>query len=169
MEKVVIEHDKKRKILTEGGYVYQETIKDPKTDEYGEMFSMIKQSDYSFGYFNLTDEEKVGKFVIESDSIFIEPFSNLVSDTKELRIDDDYTERYMTFSKTEDGEVLIEIHLLPGEYDGSIELKNIMFDLRSQADANGLDIKKKLSQFFDELMKVSEKIPGDNPVILSYK
>lgn len=160
MRKVVIEHDKKREIQCDGSYVYKEAIKGADGD-IQEFFTMCKGSDYSFYYMNGTDEEKVGKLTIEIDSAFYEAFSNLVGEYPEFRINDDYSERHIIFKRNEEGEIEVEIHLLPGEYDGTIELKNIMFDLRSGADSNGLDTKAKLSKFFDELMQVMEHIPEE--------
>lgn len=159
MEKEIIEHEKMRSIRLDTGYMYQESIKAPNTDEYVEMLSMVKEGDYSFSYINFGMEEKVGTFTIEADSLFIEPFKHLVGEDAEFRIDDDYSDRFIRIFKDDNGDVTLEVHMLPGEYDVSIELKNIMFDLRSQVDGNGKDTKKRLSQFFDELIQVYDKMP----------
>lgn len=160
MRKVVMEHDKKREVERDRNYIYKENIKGPDGDIV-EFFNMVKESDYSFYYMNGTDEEKVGKLTIEIDSAFYEAFNNLVGANPEFRINDDYSERHIIFKRNEEGEIEVEIHLLPGEYDGTIELKNIMFDLRSGADSKGLDTKEKLSKFFDELMQAMECIPEE--------
>lgn len=157
MEREVVEHDKTRTITLDTGYMYQETMKSELGDEY---LSMVKESDYSFLYANFAMQEKVGMFYIEADSIFIEPFLGLVGEDEEFRINDDYSERYIRMFKDDNGGVVIEIHLLKGEYDATIELKNIMYDTRSKVDQEGSDTKKRLSHFFDELVKICEKIPG---------
>lgn len=160
MRKVIIEHDKKREVIKDGGYTYKEGIKGSDGD-IEEFFTMVKESDYSFYYMNGTDEVKDGKLTIEIDSAFYDAFNHLVGEDEEFKIDDDYSERYILMKRNESGEVEVIIHLLPGEYDASIELKNIMFDMRSRADAEGKDIKGRLSVFFDELMQVLESIPEE--------
>lgn len=155
MEKEVIEYGKKRVITIDRGYSYQESVKDTNGDDYVEFFSMVKESDYSFYYFNGTMVEKTGEFKIEADSIFINPFLSLLGDDLSFEVEDDYTERSVVFRKAEDGGVIINVNLLPGETDGSIELKNIMFDTRSKADSFGTDTKSRLSNFFDELVLVN--------------
>lgn len=160
MRKVIIEHDKKREIQCDGSYVYKENIKGADGD-IQEFFTMCKGSDYSFYYMNGGDEAKVGQLTIEIDSAFYEAFNNLIGEEVEFRVDDDYSERHIIFRRNEEGEVEVMIYLLPGEYDASIELKNIMFDMRSGADAQGLDTKAQLSKFFDELMQVMERIPEE--------
>lgn len=166
MEREVIEHNKVRSVILDSGYTYQEVV---KSDEGDEFFSMVKESDYSFLYVNFAMQEKVGAFYVESDSLFIDPFLGLVGEDEEFRIDDDYSERFIRMFKDANGGVGIEIHLLPGEYDATIELKNIMLDLRSQADGGKLDTKKRLSTFFDELIKVYELIPDDSDKKLTNK
>ena len=159
MEREIIEHNKMRSLRLDTGYMYQESVKDPVTNEHVGFLSMVKESDYSFSYVNFNMEDKMGTFYIEEDSVFIEPFRNLVSEDDEFRIEDDYSERFIRLFKDDKGGVVIEVHMLPGEYDISIELKNIMFDLRSKADRDEKDTKKRLSQFFDELAQVYDKIP----------
>lgn len=162
MRKKIIEHDKKREINNEqGGYVYQETIVYPEEDDAVEFITMCKESDYSFYYFNGAESESKGKFTIESDSIFYDAFNRLIGEELEFKIDDDYSEKNIIFKRNEDGDIEVLVHLLPGENDGTIELKNIMFDLRSSSDAEGKDTKKRLSEFFDELMALGELIPDE--------
>ncbi|MDE6141132.1 MAG: hypothetical protein K2G03_00875, partial [Bacilli bacterium] len=122
MEREVIEHNKVRCIRLDTGYTYQESVKDEQTGEFVEMIDIVKESDYSIFYMNFTGEEKIGTFHIESDSLFIEPFRNLVLEDQEFRILDDYSDRYVSIFKEENGGVTIEVHLLPGEFDASIEL-----------------------------------------------
>lgn len=164
MRKVVIEHDKKREIACDGSYIYKEAIKGSDGD-IQEFFTMCKGSDYSFYYLNGGDEANTGKLTIEIDSAFYEAFDNLIGEDVEFRVDDDYSERHIVFKRNEEGEVEVEIHLLPGESDGTIELKNIMFDMRSEADAQGLDTKAKLSKLFDELIQIMERIPKEEAIV----
>ncbi len=161
MEREIIEHNKTRSLRLDTGYMYQESVKDPITNGVVGFLSMVKESDYSFSYINFNMDTKMGIFYIEEDSVFIEPFRNLVADDEEFRIEDDYSERFIRLFKDDKGGVILEVHMLPGEYDISIELKNIMFDLRSQADQDGKDTKKRLSQFFDELVQVYDKMPEE--------
>ena len=86
MEKEIIEHNKARSITLDTGYMYQESVKDPVTDKYVGFISMVKESDNSFSYINFNMETKMGTFYIEEDSIFVEPFRNLVADDDEFRI-----------------------------------------------------------------------------------
>lgn len=162
MRKKIIEHEKRREINNEqGGYIYQETIYYPEDDDAIEFINMCKESDYSFYYFNGTESEQKGKFTIESDSHFYAAFSKLIGGDLEFKIDDDYSEKNIIFKRNEDGDIEVLVHLLPGENDGTIELKNIMFDIRSQADVDEKDIKQRLSEFFDELMALGELIPDE--------
>ena len=82
--------------------------------------------------------------------------------SSELTINDDYSERKITFSWGEDASIKMQVHLLPSESDGTIELKNIMFDLRSAADQDDLDIKDKLSHFFELLVQIAKKMEKNN-------
>ncbi len=170
MEKKIYEHGKRRTISIDRGYIYQEDIKaNPDDEDYIEFLSLCKSDDYSFMYFNGTFEEKVGIFTIENDSAVITPFLNLIKDDKTFKVTDDYSERFIEFSKNEKGEVQILFHLLPGETDGSIELKNIMFDLRSQADRDGSKTKERLSVFFDELIELMNNLEPETGTKLAKK
>jgi len=148
-----IEHNKKRVVSLAMGYSFKEFILD-ESNHFSEFFIFDKTNDYSFYYLNGTGKEKVGNLTIEHDSIFYEPFYHLLTSLKIPRVQDDYSERYLELSLKRDGDILVTIHLLPGEMDGTIELKNIMFDLRSQADSNTKDC---LSLFFDELVFVAKE------------
>ena len=155
MHKEIIENGKRRTITLGGTYTYSEAIKGNDGEEYTEFLTMTKGSDYSFYYCNGTFEEKVGVFTIERDSKFISPFLTLLGDDETLKVLDDHSDRFIDFSKSENGDVVISIHLLPGEIDGTIELKNIMHDvIRSRVDASGTNIKERLSKFFDELIEL---------------
>lgn len=155
MEKEIIEYGKKRTITIDKVYSYDEAIKGNSNEEdYTEFLTLTKGDDYSFYYFNGTFDEKVGTFIIESDSVFIKPFLNLIQDTETFKVVDDYSDRFIEFSKNGNGEVKISIHLLPGEIDGTIELKNVMHDQRSKEDVAGTNTKERLSIFFDQLIEV---------------
>ena len=157
-----IENDKRRTVYYDREYSYKEDIKAIDSEEYIEFLSLTKGNDYVFAYFNGTFEEKIGVFTVEHDSQFIEPFLNLINDDDNLKIEDDFSDgRFIEFSKNENGDVIISVHLLPGECDGSITLKNIMHDLRSYADVSGTNIKERLSIFFDELVGLIPKLGGD--------
>lgn len=162
MEIEKIEHLKKRTITIDDGYSYSEAIKTNDSEDYIEFLTLTKQNDYSFYYFNGTFQEKIGMFTIEPDSIFIKAFFNLIGEDKSLRIQDDYSEKFIEFSKSDSGEVIIFVHLLPGEIDGTIELKNVMHDFRSQVDIDGMDTKERLSRFFDQLIGVVDTLENDN-------
>lgn len=161
MVKEIIEYGKRRTITIDKGYSYSEAIKADHNEDYIEFLTLNKGDDYSFYYFNGSLEEKVGIFVIESDSVFIEPFSNLINDTEPFKVIDDYSNRFIEFSKNENGEVKISIHLLPGEVDGVIELKNIMYDIRSKEDGAGTNTKERLSIFFDQLIELMNVLEND--------
>ena len=159
----VEENNKKREIRLEDGIIYQETISDEASDSI-EFITMVKQSDYSFYYFGMLEDEKADSktFEIEPDSFVYEALFALLNGSSELTINDDYSERKITFSWGEDASIKMQVHLLPGESDGTIELKNIMFDLRSAADQDGLDIKDKLSHFFELLVQIAEMMEKNN-------
>ncbi|MCH5166696.1 MAG: hypothetical protein J1F35_02270 [Erysipelotrichales bacterium] len=160
MNKEIYEYGKKRAISADRVYSYSEAIKGTDDENYIEFLTLTKGDDYSFYYFNGTFEEKVGIFTIERDSVFIQPFSNLLKDDKTLKVLDDHSDRFIQFSKNENGDIIISIQLLPGEIDGTIELKNVMYDIRSRADASGTNIKEKLSKFFDELIELIPLLDG---------
>lgn len=141
------EHGKIRQAIMDDGYEYNETVSN-ETGEIVEYFSMCAYSDYSFMYANLKCESKVGEFTVEIDSVFFRAFETLLEGLDELRIDDDFSERYIEFKKNEDGNVAIRVHLLPEEADGVINIKNVMYDLRSYTDRDNTDIKERLSKFF---------------------
>ncbi len=165
MIKTIMENNKKREVSAENSqYTYQEAISSSGSDEYDEFLYMVKGGDFSFFYSNGTFEEKVGEFTIEKDSIFNAAFDNLIGEDEELKIENDYNERYLLFKRDDEGNVVIEVHLLPEECDGVIELKNIMFDMRSQADIDGKDTKKRLNKFFEDILHVAEKIPDEPEV-----
>ena len=125
MYKEIVEYGKKRKISDDGVYSYSENIKGTDNDDYIEFLTLTKGNDYSFYYFNGTFEEKVGMFTIERNSVFFRPFSYLLKDDKALKVLDDHSDRFIEFSKNENGDVIISVHLLPGEIDRTIELKNV--------------------------------------------
>lgn len=158
MYKERIEFNKRRSITIGRDYIYSEAIKADGSDDYTEFLTLVKGSDYSIYYMNGTFEEKVGTFTIESESVFFSPFKNLIGNDECLKIECDLSERYVELSKTENGDIVISIHLLPGEVDGTIELKNIMSDIRSQASMCGTNLKHRLSQFFDELVTLAPLI-----------
>jgi len=139
--------------ISNGALIYQESNLDDK-EKIIDFFSMVKGNDYSIYYFNATDEEKVGEFLIKKDSIFYVTFNNLISENNNFMIEDDYTERYVEFTRNDEG-IKINIHLQANEYDGTIELKNIMHDLRCKSDAYGKNTKSKLNKFFDEMLMLS--------------
>lgn len=144
------EHGKNRQFIYDGGYEYNETV----FDELGNpvvFFNMCAYSDYSFMYGNLDGKSDVGKITIEIDSTFYKAFLSLLDDIDELRIESDFSERFMEVNKNDVGEIEITIHLLPGESDGVIDIKNIMYDLRSKSDSNNTDLKKRLNRFFSIL------------------
>ena len=161
MFKEKIEFNKRRSITIGREYIYSEAIKAEGSEDYTEFLNLVKGSDYSFYYMNGTFEEKVGTFTIESESVFFSPFKNLLGNDESLKIESDHNERYVEFSKFENGDIVISIHLLPGEIDGTIELKNIMLDIRSQASMSGTNIKERLSHFFDELKFLASSIEED--------
>ena len=160
MNKEIYEYGKKRAISADRVYSYSEAIKGTDGENYIEFLTLAKGDDYSFYYFNGTFEEKVGIFTIERDSVFIQPFSNLLKDGKPLKVLDDHSDRFIEFSKNENGDIIISVQLLPGESDGTIELKNVMYDIRSRADASGTNIKERLSKFFDELIELIPLLDG---------
>lgn len=154
MKKEIIEFGKKRVFSLDDSYSYNESICASDSDEYIEFFKMIKADDYSFYYLNGTDNIKDGHFVIENDSLFAIPFKNLLGNDKSFVINDDYSDRYLSLTLDENKNVVITFHLLDGEFDGTVELKNVMKDFRSSVDALGLDTKDRLSHFFDELIEL---------------
>ena len=155
MNKEIYEYGKKRTITIDRSCSYSEAIKGTDDEDYIEFITLTKGDDYSFYYFNGTFEEKKGIFTIERDSVFINPFLNLLSDDKIFKILDDHSDRFIEFSKNESGDIIISVQLLSGEIDGTIELKDVMRDvIRSRADALGTNIKERLSVFFDELIEL---------------
>lgn len=166
MNKEIIEYGKRRTISDYDGYSYEEATKHNGNENYMEFLTLFKGDDYSFYYFNGTFEAKVGVFTIESDSIFVSPFLNLIGFEEKVEIVDDYSDRFIEFFKNENGDVEIYIHLLPDETDGSIELKNIMYDIRSRADATGTDLKGRLSAFFDELVELGHELGSNSNTLV---
>lgn len=155
MQKEIIEYEKLRSIdISYEQYTYTESIKTESNGDYTEFFNMIKGQNYTFYYCNALGNPKDGKFTIEHDSIFIQPFLTLVQEKNSFKVMDDHSEKFIEFSKNKNNGVDISIHLLPNMMDGTICVKNIMFDLRSRADAMETDVKKRLSMFFDELIKL---------------
>lgn len=151
----VVEYGKERSVNVDNGYIYKELIF--CDGEILEFLLIIKDSDYSFYYFNDSDKEKKGEFIIENDSIFIDSFSILTDNCNPFVVEDDYSSRKISFCKRDDGSIKIEVCLLPSEFDGSIELKNIMHDLRSKSDCLGMNTKEVLSNFFEKLISIKEK------------
>lgn len=151
----MIEYEKLRSVdIDYGQYTYTESIKAESNGDYIEFFNMIKGPDYTFYYCNAAGTPKDGRFTIEHDSIFIQPFLTLVQEKNSFKVMDDHSEKFIEFSRNENNGVDISIHLLPNMIDGTICVKNVMFDLRSRADAMETDVKERLSMFFDELVKL---------------
>lgn len=149
----IYEHGKKREIILDGGYEYRETL----CDENGEIlkyFSMCAYSDYSFYFVNASREPN--RIIVEIDSAFYQAFLGLLEGISELRINSDFSKRFIEFKMNDDKEIEIICHLLDSEMDGSIEVKNIMHDFRSQADSQNTDIKARLNKFFNLLLQIKQ-------------
>lgn len=147
------EHGKIRQASFDNDYEYTET-KTNGTGEVTEYFSMCYSSDYSFMYANLDRETNVGKMVVETDSAFYQAFKTLLEGIDKLHIDCDFSERYLEFEINNNDEVEISFHLLPEETDGTVDVKNVMYDLRSKADQDNTDIKKRLKNFFNVIENI---------------
>lgn len=161
------EHGKLRQVNIDDGYEYNETIYNESGNAI-EFFNACLYSDFSFLYVSF-NEAKVGNLTIELDSAFYKSFSSLLGELDTLRIDDDFSERFIEFKKNEDGEIEIEIHLLPNEKDGEITIKNIMYDLRSKVDQYDKDTKKRLKSFFSEISHVFESVSSEENKKLELK
>ncbi len=147
------EHGKIRRAQFDNGYEYTETNTNSQ-ERVTEYFIMCYSSDYSFMYVNSDIETNVGKMVVETDSAFYQAFRTLLEGTDELHIDCDFSERYLEFKLNDNGEVEISFYLLPGETDGTVDVKNVMYDLRSKADQDNTDIKKRLKNFFNVISHI---------------
>lgn len=153
MELEILENNKKINLRQ---YEYEQSILN-ENGEVVEFLYLVKGDDYSFTYYNFSDEYKHGQFLIEKDSIIYDAFRRLVGNDKEFKITDDYSERVITFKKDKTENIMILFELLENEYDGTIELKNIMLDFRSQVDREGSNTKERLSNLFDDLLIILEK------------
>ncbi|MDD4283171.1 MAG: hypothetical protein PHS24_03600 [Bacilli bacterium] len=108
------------------------------------------------------------EILIDNNNLFYEPLQKFLGNNESITIEDDMTPRKhgkkVIFERTENNNIKILFKYLEIETLNAygINIKNILFDLRSKLDQDKTDIKDRLHGLFNDLYNVFKDYDKDN-------
>lgn len=145
--------------LTEDMKDYISTLSFYKSDDFAIIGDTIEDTPLQNGRLEI---------LIDNNNLFYEPLQRFLGNDTSIIIEDDMTLRKhgkkVIFKRTEDNNILIIFKYSELETTNaySINIKNILFDLRSKLDQDGTDIKSRLHELFKDLYYVFKDYEKDD-------
>lgn len=115
------------------------------------------------------------EIIIDKNNLIYEPLQRFLGNDESITIEDDMTPRKhgkkVIFERNEDNNILIIFKYLELETLNAygINIKNILFDLRSKLDQDGTDIKSRLHTLFSDFYNVFKDCDKDEQKKLTIK
>jgi len=108
------------------------------------------------------------EILIDNNNLFYEPLQKFLGNDESITIEDDMTPRKLgkkvIFERTKDNNIIIIFTYLELETLNAygINIKNILFDLRSKLDQDGTDIKSRIHTLFRDLYYIFKDYEKDD-------
>ena len=148
-------------LIDEGSYNIYFLTED--MEDYISTLSFYKSDDFAiYGDTPQDTPLQNGKLeiLINKNNLIYDPLLKFLGNDESIIIEDDMTARKhgkkVIFKRTEDNNIIILFKYLELEITNAygINIKNILFDLRSKLDQDGTDIKSRLHNLFNDLYHV---------------